>query len=196
MDAVKKISLIAAAIGALAIQSPAMAADGAGVLNFSGNIIQAGCKFNGADTFTMATDFGTVAANAFATVGARARLDKPITIQLTNCPGNPTGTTASTINGTKVALGFRRPVNVSTTGLANNVAPLDGTSTAKGVGVGLWNTNGTAIALDSETDFPYDMSDPNNLKVTINLVADYVSTMASVSPGTANTVITVSARYD
>lgn len=188
MDAVKKISLIAAAISALAFQSSAMAAEG--TINFNGTITSAGCKMNGADTFTMTQDFGTVAASAFSGVGSRARLDKVITIKLDNCPVAGPG-----IDGRKVTLTFTGPTPGT---YPNNLVPLNAGG-ATGVGVGLWKSDGSVVTLGGAAPvvFPYDAGVQGT---TITLFADYVSTVdnttTKIVPGVANTVVSVNATYN
>ena len=196
MDAVKKISLIAAAIGALAIQSSAMAAEG--TLSFKGNITSAGCKINGNTTFTMAPDLGTIAASTFTGVGSRAQRNVPITLKLTDCPTAVTGV----VNGSTVKVyfttsggGLATPANPSGGGSGvdpdnpNLLALTKGTGVASGVGVGIWNAaDGTQLNLNSSAAggivFTYDQGQGT----TINLAADYQQTKTSVVAGTADAV--------
>ncbi len=180
MDAVKKISLIAAAIGALAIQSSAMAADG--TLNFTGTIISSGCKINGSANFVLAPDFGMVSASAFSGVNSRANRNVPVILKLTDCPAAGTGA-----NGQSVKIIFSSPGAV----LTGNLLPLTpGTAAAPaatGVGIGLWDqSTGNQLKVGGDpVSYAYDAG---KQEATLSFVADFQSTATTVTPGVANAV--------
>lgn len=194
MDAVKKISLIAVAIGALAMQSSAMAAQA--TLNFQGTITASACIINGGTNIAMLpANFGTLSTASFTGVGSRAQRNVPINIALTKCPG---ASATEGINGTYVKIAF-----TGTAPDVNNKQLLQLTQdpgVATGVGIGLWNAaDGKQLNLnpDTPTQFNYDQGvGTADVGTTIKLLADYQQTAATVNPGVANAVGYLSFTYN
>lgn len=165
MDAVKKLTLIAAAVGALG-QGVAMAADG--TVNFTGSVTASACVVTGGAAGGVITvPMGSVSSKAFTGVGTKAG-DRSFSIQLTGCPAN-----------SQVWVRFAGASDPA------NIALLKLTAGgASGVAIGIAQSDGTPIAM--ATDPVQKATTAADGSVTLSYRAYYQATAASVTTGLAN----------
>ncbi|MGY2799621.1 major type 1 subunit fimbrin (pilin) [Ewingella americana] len=143
----------------------ASAADG--TVNISGKIIAAGCVIQGASTVAAQIDFGTLTPASFPAVGTLSP-KKDVNFTLENCPTSVTST----------KLIFTGTASVTDAALF----ALDPSSTATGLGIALFNKNGSQIpANGSSVVFPIDATTHT---ATIALQTAVKSTEKTVGGGT------------
>ncbi|HHD7444736.1 TPA: fimbrial protein [Citrobacter braakii] len=175
-----KKNLIVLAIAATAVLSAANAFAAAGQVNFTGEIIDAGCDVINTASNPLRVELGQVAKSEFVNVGDTAAATG-FNIQLTNCPA--TVSTASikfdgtALNGDNSLLQLTQDAGVAT-----------------GVGIQLSDASGAVVPLaqPSVAYFLQSGSIMNNLQFT----ARYKSVSDNVSPGPANGVANFSVIYN
>ncbi|WES69616.1 fimbrial protein [Superficieibacter sp. HKU1] len=168
-------------IAAMGISASVLAEDGK--INFTGNIIEAGCQVNSSVSSPMTVKLGDVAKTAFAAAGDTAANTK-FTLVLSGCPEDLKG----------------KPVTVKYSGTpdTNNsdYLQLTGygtTGVASGVAVQLLNGSGKELPLgsDSETKTVDAKSDTN-----LDFFARYIATSDTVGVGTANSTVNFTLSYN
>lgn len=127
MNTYLKVSLLAAGLAA----ASAYAVDDSGTLKFNGQIISGACTVD-----------GTLAPIAFGDVSGSAIIDgsvakQDITINLTNCPA--VNNVMLTTNGDKDVTN-------------NKLLKLSDSSLATGFGIGLYNEDGSELAVQTESN--------------------------------------------
>lgn len=170
MDAVKKMTMIALAAGAIATQGSAFAADG--TINFSGKVIDSGCTVAETANGPLSVALGSFAKTSFKDVGAQSA-KKGFTLTLTNCPG-----TAASVQ-IRFA-GNPDPTNSTLIALTPGTAA---DPSATGIALGLSDTTGAPLPNLQNSSA---VTLVNNA-ATLNLIAFYQRTGTVVS-GAANAV--------
>lgn len=156
-----KISALA--VG-LACTMGANAADG--TLTINGTAIAQGCQIQGQSYTVAVLDFGTVSPAAFPSVGSISA-KKEINFSLIGCPTSATSVKV-------MAFGPYDTTN-------NKLVPFDSSSSAKGLGIALYNKGGSQIAMHSfSSSFPIDAS---THAANISLEAALMSTAPVVTGG-------------
>lgn len=172
----KKLALIAA-LAATGLCPTAFAADG--TINFTGSIRDTACTVN-TGSATQTVNLGTVAASAFGAAGSQASA-RQFAITLTNCPSAVTS----------ASIRFDGPLasgNSSLLGLTS------GTGVATGVGVGIYEKDSTTLIPIGQASSAVTLSSTGSN--TLNFIAKYVSTAATVGPGAANAAATFTVAYN
>ena len=188
----KKLILSAAMIaglGALASQA-AMAADG--TITFNGSISSVTCSVHGGTPGSASGNFTvtlpTVAASAFASGVGTAAGAVPYNIYV-----GAAGESGCT-NGTKVSVHYE-PTSPRIDPTTGNLTLNTGTGVATGVQLQLLNAgNKSVINLASAPDST-QVTVANNA-ATLPFYAQYVSTAASVTAGTANSSVLYTIKYN
>lgn len=172
----KKTDFIAAAFVAVSICGTASAADG--TINFTGAIKDAACTVDTASV-NQTVNLGTVAATSFGASGATAS-STPFTIKLTGCPKAVTS----------ASIRFDGPLfNANTKLLA-----LSSGQTATNVGVGIYQQDSTTLIPVGIASAPVTLSSTETN--TLNFIAKYVSTAATVGAGSANASASFTIAYN
>lgn len=162
----KKV-MIAAALASL-ISGSAMAEHG-GTIHFTGLISENGCSVNTQTTDSF-VDLGTVQKSVFTAANQAAGQRKSFNIELQNCPASVTTAQVT----------FKGPEDSAAPG----VLALDGaTSVATGVGIQLYEGQ-TPLALNTASS-THTVSATSH-DATLQFVADYISTAATVTAGEAD----------
>lgn len=149
----------------MAAAGTASAADG--TVRFTGNIIADACKVDTASK-DQTVNLGDVASSSFTSAGDKASPTK-FNIQLSNCPATVT----------QVAVKFDGLSDTANT----NLLKLDSDQTAANVGIEIADVTGAPIALHTASPL-YAIAADGSAKM--EFIGRYVSTAASVTPGTAN----------
>jgi len=165
-----KIVIIASA---LLFASAVHAADGK--VNFTGEIIAASCTVTGTSGSDVDVVLGKINKSALSTVGSTAAATS-FSIGLSSCD--------SSVKSAQV--------HFDGTADGNNNSLLKVNGTAKGVAIGLYESDGsTAINLFAKTK----ALDIASGKGTFNFVAKYVATSSTVNVGDANASATFTISY-
>lgn len=168
-------SAIALAASTLIFASSAYAADG--TITFTGDIVASTCKINGG-TNDQTVALGKVSTTALKGAGTQAA-GTLFTIALTGCGDTFTSAqvkfdaTKNTVNSDLIAL--------------------SGDSTATGVGIGVFESDGVTYVT------PYVATKAQAIKdgaATFSYVAKYVATGDTVTAGTANSSATFTIIYN
>lgn len=173
MDAVKKMTLIAAAVGAITIQGSAFAADG--TISFTGTVIDSGCKVaetpNGG---TMTIPMGSFSKASFTDVGSKSA-QKNFSLTLTECPSGK-GTVLIRFSGT------------ADTANNNLIALTPGGAT--GLALGFTGPDGNDLSIQKDSS-PVTIT---NNAATLNLQAFYQRT-GTINSGDAKAVAYFTLTY-
>lgn len=168
---------------AMGLASTAMAQDGQ--VNFTGKIIEAGCKINGSVTSSQDVKLGEVSKTAFTAAGSTAATTK-FSLVLTACPADLLG----------------KPVSVKYDGmpdtLNNDYLQITGygtTGVAKGVAIQLLNSDTSELPLSTESKSVTIASDAAE-ETNLDFFARYIATEDSVSGGDANGVVNFTLTYN
>lgn len=174
-----------ACVMALASLSAAHAADG--TINFTGEIIDAGCNafVNGTGTNTGNVDMGKVQRTAFKGVGSTvdgAASTTGFTIELNDCPASVKNVTfkfdGQNVNGDDKVLALTA-----------------GTGVATGVGIQLYDKARSIIEL-AKASAPYAVANTGTGTTnSLPFYAKYIQTAATVTTGPANSVATFTVNY-
>lgn len=161
---------IAATIGVI---SNANAADG--TISFTGAISDQTCIVESGST-NLTVEMGTISDSAFSAAGDTAGASR-FDISLESCP-----------SFTSVAARFD---GVADSDNPDLLALTDTGSAATGVAIQISNTDGTAIGIGNEsTQFPIDAG-----SATLNFIAKYQATAATVTAGDANSTAQFTITY-
>lgn len=174
----KKNLIAVAVLASSAFGISAFAADGQ--VNFTGEIIDAGCTVVNTPANPLEVKLGKVARSAFTQAGDTAA-PTGFTLQLTNCPA--TVSTASVkfdgtaVNGDNSVLALTQDAGVAT-----------------GVGIQLSDASQTVLPLyTASTAYPLQSGSATN---NLDFVARYVSTSNTVTAGPANSMASFTINYN
>lgn len=172
----KKLRFMATALAAISLCGTASAADG--TINFTGTIRDTACTVDTASA-NQTVNLGTVAATSFGSAGSTAAASR-FTINLTGCP---TAVTTASIR-------FDGPLASGN----SNLLALSSGQTATNVGVGIYQQDSATLIPVAKASAPVTLSSTGTN--TLNFVAKYVSTAATVGAGSANAVATFTVAYN
>lgn len=173
-----KKNIIAAALATVALTSvSAFAADGQ--VNFTGEIIDAACTVSNTAANPLDVKLGQVSKTAFAQAGDKTAATQ-FTLTLTGCPSSVSSATVK-FDGTSV------------NGDNSILALTQGTDVATGVGIQLSDDSNTVLPLFTASKAYTLQSDATN---SLNFVARYISTAATVTTGPANATANFSINYN
>ncbi|EAA8474907.1 type 1 fimbrial protein [Salmonella enterica subsp. enterica] len=168
---------------AMGITSSVMAQDGQ--VNFTGKIIEAGCKINGNVTDTQDIKLGEVVKTAFTAAGDSAATTK-FSLVLTACPAELAG----------------KPVSVKYDGtpdtINNDYLQLTGygsATVASGVAIQLLNSDGSELPLGTASKAVTIATDVTD-ETTLDFFARYIATSATVTGGDANGTVNFTLTYN
>lgn len=141
------------------------------------NVVNASCT-----TPDVSIPLGTFPTTGFTAIG-RTTTTANFSISLNNCPAG--------MNSIK----YRIDPTTTVLNSSQSVVALDSTSSATGVGVQLLNSAGSAAFPLSSLQTFSGYSSSTSGSYTIPLAARYYQTSATVTPGPANTSMTVTMQY-
>lgn len=168
---------------AMGITSSVMAQDGQ--VNFTGKIIEAGCKIDGAATSTQDVKLGEVASTAFTAPGDTAATTK-FSMVLTECPTDLQGKPVSVkYDGTPSAVNSDY---LQLTGYGD-------ATVATGVAIQLLNADGSELPLGTESNEVTLAADATT-ETTLDFFARYISTQTGVKGGDANGTVNFTMIYN
>lgn len=150
-----------------ALQGVAQAADG--TINFTGTITDVACTVD-TNSASQTVNLGTVSSKAFTSSGSSAAPTR-FGITLTNCPEA----------AANASVKFSGPANSANTSI---IALTSGSDVATGVGVGIYEEDASTLIPLGTTSASKALSSTEN--TTLNFIAKYVATAASVGTGVAN----------
>ena len=174
-----KKNLIAMAIAATAVLSAANAFAAAGQVNFTGEIIDAGCDVINTVANPLQVNLGQVAKSEFVNTGDTAAATG-FNIQLTNCPD--TVSTASiefdgaALNGDNSLLELTQSAGVAT-------------------GVGIQLSDQSGVLPLAQRSLAYSLQSGSTMN-SLPCTARYKSVAATVTAGPANSVANFSVIYN
>lgn len=168
-----KMKNIALALIAVASVTGAMNAV-AGTVNFTGTITDNTCNFNNGAS-DLSVPMGAVSSKDFSASGTTSG-NKPFTLIFTGCAGTANNL-AVRFSGESTTEGY---LKIGT-----------GAEAAQNVALGIYDDKNNLVRIGSDTA-DYAITSGN---VSIPLVAKYVATAATVSPGTANASAVFTALY-
>jgi major type 1 subunit fimbrin (pilin) len=177
-----------ASVMALAFASSAVVHAADGTINFTGEIVDAGCNayVNGSGTTTGNVDMGKVQKTAFkgvgSTVDSGAASTTGFTIEMNDCPSTVSSVTfkfdGQNVNGDDKIL-----------------ALTSGTGVATGVGIQLYDKARNVIQLAKASE-PYTITNTGaGATNSLPFYAKYIQTVATVTAGPANAVATFTVNY-
>lgn len=176
-----KLAAVAFIVSA-GIASSVMAQDGQ--VNFTGKIIEAGCKIDGGVTSTQEVKLGEVSRTAFTGAGTHAATTK-FSLVLTECPAELQG----------------KPVSVKYDGtpdtLDNDYLQITGYGAegiAKGVAIQLLNEDGSELPLGTASKSVTLAT--GGAETNLDFFARYIATEATVGGGDANGVVNFTLTYN
>lgn len=175
-----KNNLIAVAVlASSAFGISAFAADGQ--VNFTGEIIDAGCTVVNTPSNPLEVTLGKVARSAFTQAGDTAA-PTGFTLQLTDCPAT-VNTASVKFDGTSV--------------VGNNhvLALTQGTGVATGVGIQLSDDANTVLPLFTASK-AYSLQSGTGVINNLDFVARYIATSATVTAGPANSMASFTINYN
>ncbi|MFB5643276.1 fimbrial protein [Kluyvera ascorbata] len=152
-----------------------------GSVHFTGSVVNAACAVS-QDSVNKTVDMGQVRLAAFGDqpVGGTAANQKtPFSITLTDCDTSVSTEATVTFNGTAAE---------GSAGVLDNMAGAGG---AQGVGVQIYDTDGTALDLGKESKAA-TLIDGDNV---MSFSADYVSTSSSLTAGNVDATATFNVTY-
>lgn len=166
----------------LGMASSVLAEDGK--VDFTGNIIEAGCQVDSSLTSPQTVKLGDVAKASLATAGAVAA-NTTFSLKLTGCPDDLKG----------------KPVTVKYSGTPDTVnndylqlTDAGGADVAEGVAIQLLNGDGSDLPLSTESKAA--TIDASAGTATMKFSAQYVATTASVKSGKANGTVNFTMTYN
>ncbi|MDD9653793.1 fimbrial protein [Klebsiella pasteurii] len=174
----KTIVIAMLAAGSALSMTHAFAA--AGVINFTGKILDKACDVDVASQ-NQTIDLGSYNKSEFPTSGTRTAA-KEVKIVLKNCP--------DTVNGAQVRFdGTPDLTNSSLLAIDSSV-----TGAASGVAINLMTADKADLPLHGSNSYNYPLS--STADNTLMFYAQYISTAANVVPGQANSVTNFSVIYN
>jgi type 1 fimbrial protein len=187
-----KKNMVAGAVMALASVSASAADMNAGVVHFTGSIIEPSCTIQGNSGVDNNVPLGTFMKSTFDTVGKETALT-PFSITLANCPLRSDGLQSIQLTFT----GTTAPTKTSTLLDVSKITSLGETAaTGIGIAVSLAGQDTRLITMDgAEGQIFIPLSGVPNDTVRADLNARYKSFSADVTPGPADADMTVNILY-
>ncbi|QLU99814.1 fimbrial protein [Escherichia marmotae] len=177
-----KVKLAALALATtVGLSANAYADDGK--IDFTGNIIEAGCTVDSTLTTPQTVKLGDVAKTAFNGAGTTAANTRFI-LALSNCP--------DALKSKAVVVKYDGTPD-STNGDYLQLTGYGTAGVAKGVAIRLLNASGTALPLATSSEAK-NISATGDAKLTF--FARYIATDAVVSAGTANSTVNFTLAYN
>lgn len=174
-----KKNLIASVVAMTAVLSVSSVFAAGGQVNFTGEIIDAGCDIVNTPSNPLNVNMGSVATTEFTGAGSTAAATKFV-LQLKNCPATVTSASVK-FDGTNV--------NGDTSVLA--LTPQSGVAT--GVGIQLSDSANAVVPLFTASQaYALTPVQDNNLE----FVARYIATSSTVTAGPANASANFSVTYN
>lgn len=174
----KKNLIAVAVLASSAFGISAFAADGQ--VNFTGEIIDAGCTVVNTPSNPLEVKLGKVARTSFTQAGDTAAATG-FTIQLKDCPAT-VGTASVKFDGTSVA------------GDNSVLALTQGPGVATGVGIQLSDDANTVLPLFTPSKaYPLQSGSAIN---NLDFVARYIATSSTVTVGPANSMASFTINYN
>ena len=152
-----------------------------GSVHFTGSVVNAACAV-AEDSINKTVDMGQVRLAAFGeapAAGNVANQKTPFTIKLTDCDTNVSTQASVTFNGTAAA-GY--------SSVLDNTAGAGG---AQGVGIQIYDTDGTALDLGKASKAA-TLIDGDN---TMSFSADYIATNSTLAAGNVDATATFNVTY-
>jgi len=169
--------IVTTLVGSAIILATITANATSGVINFTGNIQTAACTVSAASQ-NQDVPLGNVAAADFTSTGATAANGK-ISVVLSACPETVTAASVS----------FGGPADQ----INGNLLALSTTSTAKNVGIALFETDSTPLPLSTKSrSLPVTAGG----ETTLTYFAKYQSTAPTVTEGSANAAADFTVLYN
>lgn len=175
-----KKNMLTTIVAATVVVSMSQAFAAAGTVNFNGNILDSACDVDVGSQNQVVT-LGDIYKTEFPAAGARAAA-KPFQIVLKNCPPG--------VNAAQVRFdGTPDPSNP-------NLLAIDNASlnAATGVAINLMSADKAGLPLHGSNGYRYLLSSTQDN--ALNFYAQYQSTAAAVTAGTANSVANFSVVYN
>ncbi|ECG8590411.1 fimbrial protein [Salmonella enterica subsp. salamae] len=182
--AVKSLALALMMVGGSAMAAGASGAASTvtgGSVHFTGSVVDAACAVS-QDSVNKEVPMGQVRLAAFGdqpTAGVEAGQKVPFTITLADCDTTTIKNATVTFNGD----------SAGETGALDNTA---GTGSAKGIGVQLYDHDGTKLALGTASA----KQALNDGTSTLNFSADYITTASSPTAGNVDATATFNVTYE
>lgn len=155
----------------------AHAADG--TINFAGSVIEPACTTTASNANVA---MGSISKSALSSVGATSQ-GKPIAITLSACPA-VAKTATITFSGTPDA----------TNSNLLKVTAADSNTAAGGIGIAIYEENGSTIIPLNTASASKTLSDTND--TIYNFIAKYMATSATISGGDANSSLSYTINYN
>ncbi|EPT6973898.1 fimbrial protein [Cronobacter sakazakii] len=177
----KKI-LLMTTMAALACSSSLTwaATTGEGQVNFTGEILDAGCEVVNSQSSPLAVDLGKISKTAFTGIGSTTNITSFV-LQLKNCP--------ETVTKASIKFG-----GTADTDNVDVLALTGGTGAASGVGIQLVDADGTPLNLyTASADYALETGTATN---NLEFGARYIQTGATVTAGVANGSSTFTVTYN
>ncbi|MFU0886219.1 fimbrial protein [Kluyvera sichuanensis] len=152
-----------------------------GSVHFTGSVVNAACAV-AQDSVNKTVDMGQVRLAAFGeqpTVGTAANQKTPFSITLTDCDTQVSTQATVTFNGAAAK---------DSAGVLDNMAGAGG---AQGVGVQIYDTDGTALDLGKESKAA-TLIDGDNV---MSFSADYITTASTLTAGNVDATATFNVTY-
>lgn len=171
-----KKNIIVATLAAAAVMSSVSAFAADGQINFTGEITDTACEVVNTVSSPLAVTLGKVSKSAFVGAGSTAAATR-FTLKLSGCPDG-LNTASVKFDGTSVAGD-------------NSVLALTAGGAA-GVGIQLSDSNQNKLPLNTDSA-SYSVTDGS---ASMDFVARYVATSATVTAGAANAVANFTINYN
>ena len=149
-----------------------------GQIEFQGTVVDAACAV-AQNSVDQTVQMGQVRVADFAGTGSEAGAKTAFTIGLEDCDTTVSQNAAVTFNGN------------ADSGAAGVLVNAAGEGSAQGVGIQIYDNDGTALALGTESQ-AVTLIDGTN---TLNFSADFVSTADTVTPGNVDATATFNITY-
>ncbi|WP_337264089.1 MULTISPECIES: fimbrial protein [unclassified Serratia (in: enterobacteria)] len=175
-----KKNIIVATLVAAAAMTAASAFAADGTINFTGSVIDQACEVNGGSN-TLTVTMGNVAKSALAVPGNTAAATA-FTLNVKNCPSTTDGNVQVSFDGKNV------DGNTEVLALTNAGTP----GVAKGVGIQLYDKSQNKLPLNTAST-TYALS---NGDATLDFVARYIATNATVEAGSADAAVNFTIIYN
>lgn len=176
-----KKNLTAAAIATASILSAASAMAADGQMNFTGEIIDSACIVVNTPSNPLDVGLGSVLKTSFTAAGDKSSATK-FTLQLKDCP-DTVKTAQVKFDGTSV------------TGDSTLLALTQESGVATGVGIQLSDDANAVLPLYTASK-AYTLQSGAGVTNNLDFLARYVSTVASVTAGPANSVASFTINYN
>lgn len=181
--AVKGLALALMMVGGSAMAAGASGASSVtgGTVHFTGSVVDAACAVS-QDSIDQTVQMGQVRLAAFGdtpAAGTVAGQKTPFNIKLTDC---------DTSVSTQASITFSGDAAANQAGVLDNTAGAGG---AQGVGIQIYDNDGTALALGTASKAATLIDGIN----TLSFAADYIATDSNVTAGNVDATATFNVTY-